>query len=84
MVADQKLSILNLVQSDSLLAYISDFFNYWQKGLNFHILPRQQVILAKYLTMNIKLKESWNIDKTDVVDGNMNAGDAISNRSVGA
>ena len=34
--------------------------------------------------MNINVKESWDIDKTDVVDGNMNAGDAISNRSVGA
>ena len=40
--------------------------------------------MAKYLPMNINVKESLNIDKTDVVDGNMNAGDAISNRSVGA
>ena len=33
--------------------------------------------------MNINVKESLNIDKTDVVDGNMNAGDAIFNIYLG-
>ena len=33
--------------------------------------------------MNINVKEIWNIDKTDVVDGNMNAGDAIFNIYLG-
>ena len=52
--------------------------------MSFRHSTAQQDILSKYPTMNINVKESWNIDKTDVVDGNMNAGDAISNRSVGA
>ena len=40
--------------------------------------------ISKYPSMNINVKEIWNIDKNDVVDGNMNAVDIISNRSVGA
>ena len=52
--------------------------------MSFSHFTAQEDILAKYRPMNINVKESWDIDKTDVVDGNMNAGDAISNRSVGA
>ena len=43
----------------------------------------QQDILAKYPTMNINVKEIWNIDKTDAFDGNMNACDAISDIYLG-